>query len=163
MYKFSSNPVVLELIKSHKERSINLDNLRPIKLENGIKMCAWCTQNKLSHGNQKYCCVDCRESAMAWAYPQKEEALYFLLERQGWQCNVCRHAYPKYTGTGSKLYSMRRLKRASLPERKPEVDHIIPIYKGGSSIGLENHQALCYTCHKAKTKIDNSGKRRKDG
>jgi 5-methylcytosine-specific restriction endonuclease McrA len=36
----------------------------------------------------------------------------------------------------------------------PEVDHIIPIYKGGPSIGLSNHQVICYTCHKKKTKED---------
>lgn len=160
MYKPSLNPKVEELTKSHRDRSINLELLRAIKTEDGKKMCAWCAQGQLHHGNQKYCTDNCRDSATAWAYPQKEEALYFLLQRQGWKCNLCSHAYPEPT-TPSKWYTMKRLKRASLPERKPEVDHIVPVYKGGTSIGLDNHQAICYTCHKAKTRIDNSGKRAK--
>lgn len=42
-----------------------------------------------------------------------------------------------------------------------EVDHILAISKGGQSVGLDNHQAICYSCHKEKTKKDLSGKRRK--
>jgi 5-methylcytosine-specific restriction endonuclease McrA len=45
-------------------------------------------------------------------------------------------------------------------DRKPEIDHIHPISKGGAALGLDNHQAICYTCHKAKTSVDNSGPRK---
>lgn len=45
-------------------------------------------------------------------------------------------------------------------ERLPEVDHIVPFAKGGQAIGFDNHQALCYSCHKTKSKLDNSGPRK---
>lgn len=49
---------------------------------------------------------------------------------------------------------MKRIKRQSPGARKPEVDHIIPIFKGGTSIGLDNHQVICNACHKLKTAAD---------
>lgn len=62
-------------------------------------------------------------------------------------------------------YVVKRLKSVLASNKethplRPEVDHIIPIHKGGISLGLENHQAICYTCHKAKSKVDNSGPRK---
>jgi 5-methylcytosine-specific restriction endonuclease McrA len=38
--------------------------------------------------------------------------------------------------------------------KKPEVDHIVPIALGGDTVGFDNHQILCYDCHKCKTKVD---------
>lgn len=162
MFKPSRNPKVAELTKSHRERSINLDLLKAIVVElpnhKTERRCAWCAEIKLNHGNQKYCSPNCSQSAMAWAYPQKEEALFLLLKRQDNKCNICGY---QYSVSGDGYYSMmKRLKRNAPSERKPEVDHIVPISRGGASLGLENHQAICYSCHKAKTKIDNSGKRK---
>ena len=34
-----------------------------------------------------------------------------------------------------------------------QVDHITPLFKGGTN-DVENLQALCYPCHKDKTRID---------
>lgn len=31
------------------------------------------------------------------------------------------------------------------------VDHIIPIFRGGAGVGIENIQVLCVKCHKKKT------------
>ena len=59
------------------------------------------------------------------------------------------------------IWVTRKLKEIISKDLKPEVDHIIPIFKGGESLGLDNHQVICYTCHKAKTKKDVSGKRKK--
>ena len=59
------------------------------------------------------------------------------------------------------FYFMNRFKLKVPAKENPEVDHIVPIYKGGQSLGLDNHQCICYTCHKAKSKIDNSGPRKK--
>jgi len=140
-------------------------------------MCAWCAQKELFHGNQKYCCNQCSKSAMAWAYPQKEDALGFLLERQNWKCAGCQYDYKPVLQavidrdvhfTHGKGYAsfgdlpwhyFKRLKNRVPKEYRPEVDHIIPIYKGGASLGLDNHQAICYSCHKTKTAQDLSGKR----
>lgn len=172
MHKKSGNPKVEELTKSCRARHTNLDGLKAIKLESGQRLCAWCAEGKLHHGNQKYCSQDCSQSAMAWAYPQKEEALFFLLVRQEWKCNVCKHDYrslaenihqqyySRYGGAehqfGEKYdyYLVKVLKSRCDKEHRLEVDHIIPIFKNGNSLGIDNHQAICYTCHKTKTSKD---------
>lgn len=174
------NPKIAELSKSYKERSFNLANLKVIKISTGEhtkpeRFCAWCATEKLTHGNQKYCSNNCSTSAMAWAYPQKEDSLGMLLIAQEWKCKLCQFDYLPimqgiisrewhfYKGALNDLpwHYFKRLKGACLKKNKPEVDHIEPIYKGGQTIGLENHQAICYTCHKAKTSTDLSGKRAK--
>lgn len=184
MFKRSNNPKVEELTKSCKERSTNLDNLRAIKIEldgKTTRKCAWCAEGTLTHGNQKYCTTECSTSAMAWAYPQKEDALRYLLAAQDWKCKTCQYDYrptiteiykrdrDKYSDHGevtdeelSKIswYYLKRLKYKIPKINKPEVDHVVPIYKGGHSLGLDNHQAICYSCHKAKTSKDLSGKRK---
>lgn len=104
--------------------------------------------------------------------------------RQGFKCNICAFDYgaivealfrlPKIPYGASEVkdtwrttfsyWLMVRLKSDLQAYDKPhrlEVDHIVPIYKGGQSLGLENHQAICYTCHKTKTSKDLSGKRKK--
>lgn len=181
MWKPSKNPKVEELTKSYRDRSYNLSCLLAIKLPElnakgkNRRMCAWCTESELFHGNQKYCSQECSNSAMAWAYPQKENALLFLLQKQDWKCASCQFDYKAMVdyilaeekrrsptlNPGLFWYHMKRLKDKIAPERKPEVDHIVPISRGGESLGLFNHQAICYTCHKTKTKVDNSGPRRK--
>lgn len=173
MFKKSGNPKIEELTKSHKDRRINLSSIGVIKID-GLRKCVWCAEGILSHGNQKYCSTLCSSSAWAWANPQKEEGLNHLLIRQGWKCNTCQydwrplaeqifikmHSYGdgrfdgSVFGTEVEWGLMKRLKAKALKEFAPEVDHIVPIYKGGQSLGLDNHQAICYTCHKAKTKQD---------
>lgn len=41
-----------------------------------------------------------------------------------------------------------------LSKVKTELDHIIPVHKGGGGSWLSNYQLLCVDCHKAKTKQD---------
>jgi hypothetical protein len=185
MFKNSGNPKVKELTKSIRERSYNLSSLKPIKSEElnekgkPKRFCAWCAIEEVFHFNRKYCSSSCSTSAMAWAYPQKEDALRFLLVRQDWKCAHCSYDYsiimdelikkertrrPYVVENKAPIeelpwYYFKRLKRATPKNHKPEVDHIVPIYKGGESLGLDNHNILCYTCHKNKTKIDLSGKR----
>lgn len=55
---------------------------------------------------------------------------------------------------------MKALKRHLDAKLRPEVDHVVPIFKGGNSLGLGNHQILCALCHKAKTKADVTGTKR---
>jgi 5-methylcytosine-specific restriction endonuclease McrA len=179
VFKKSNNPKVEELTKSVKERSYNLSCLQAIKLEElnakgkPKRLCAWCCENELFHGNQKYCSQNCSDNGMAWAYPQKENSLKFLLMRQDYKCNHCQYDYRPLleeiaNRSGSKFNVddlgwgyFKRLKLNCPFDRIPEVDHIIPIYKGGESLGNSNHQCICYTCHKIKSKIDNSGPRKK--
>jgi hypothetical protein len=116
---------------------------------------------------------------MAHFYPQKEDALGFLLVKQDWKCAHCLYDYkpiiqemltaekikypsaPTLSLDSLPWYYIKRLKKKVLKEYRPEVDHILAISRGGASLGLDNHQVLCYSCHKKKTKIDLSGKRTK--
>jgi hypothetical protein len=170
MYKQSSNPKVEELTKNCKERRVNLSSLRVVKTPEGKRFCVWCMSVELHHGNQKYCSSACSDSAMAWANPQKEDALKFLLARQDYKCASCGFDYKPamqeviaHARHHSKVscdwdtlpwHYFKRLKDRVMPDRKPEVDHIIPIFKGGCSLGLANTEVKCYLCHKAKTKKD---------
>jgi hypothetical protein len=173
MFKPSKNPFVAEMTKTHKKRHFNLTNLKALKID-GKRFCAWCTEGALHHGNQKYCSPICSASASAWARPQQEDGLGFLLFRQDYKCKGCAHDYlPLLTqiieadqGRYSTMkrtdpkteyvfwYYFKRLKYKVAEELRPEVDHIVPIFKGGSSLGLDNHQVICYTCHKKKTAQD---------
>lgn len=184
-YKKSPNPKIEELTKSHTERTVPLDSIKAIRLEDGTRLCVWCQTNKLgTHHNQKYCGTECSNQAMAWAYPQKEQGLGYLLLKQDYCCNICQHDWKPFIEDNiiGKTYGTKgieaqgwrerfvwavikrfksRINRSETKHLRPEVDHIEPIYKGGQSIGLDNHQAICYGCHKAKSKVDNSGPRKK--
>jgi hypothetical protein len=175
MFKPSNNPKVLELTKSCTSRHLNLDLIQPLISPEGIKLCAWCLSVKTK--GPKYCGKDCAKSARAHFYPQNEESLNYLLIRQDFKCADCKYDWkplieqllingrvydkPKDYKTELSYWLMRRIKSKSPKEYRPEVDHIIPIYKGGTPLGQENHQILCFSCHKAKSKVDNSGKRTK--
>lgn len=181
MFKPSKNPQVEQLTKSRSKREYPISGLKYVIREDGTKGCIWCGDPlKTKHHAQRYCGDKmCPKSAYAWGYPQKEEGLNFLLLKQNFCCAACGYDYKplieteiigKYYGTSKdycdwrtelNFYLMKRLKRHAPKDRKPEVDHIIPIYKGGQALGLDNHQAICYLCHKTKTKADNSGPRKK--
>lgn len=177
MYLKSSNPQIDELTKTHKERRINLSNLDLIKLDDR-KLCVWCL-SPLKGRQYKWCSRKCATNAWAWANPQKEAGLQILLVRQEFKCLSCKYDYlphlleiaknPYYKRFSdvSKIkleFStalMRRLKEKVGKNLRPEVDHVIPISKGGEPIGFSNHQILCFSCHKIKSKHDNSGPRKK--
>lgn len=181
MFKPSGNPKVKEITETWRERSYQLSLLKVIKLPElnsrgkTKRLCVWCAVNEV-HGNQKYCNMLCMNSAMSWCYPQKEDGLRFLLIRQDWKCSGCQFDYlPVFKDIllndrhyASKdfdpdiiaWYYFKRLKKKVPLERRPEVDHIRPIYLGGESLGISNHQILCYLCHKIKTSSDLSGKRK---
>lgn len=172
MFKESKNPKIEELTKSHKERSIQLSSVHAIKIDNK-RFCLWCAEVELKRKNQKYCSPECSRSAMAWAYPQKEENLALLLQKQNYKCNICQFDYApildeivaRFSKTTEKdwrnkysWYIFKYLKSWAGRKRRPEVDHITPIYKGGECLGHGNHQVICYTCHKEKTSKDLSKK-----
>lgn len=176
--KKSNNPIIAELTKSIRKRQTSLEGVKvPITFDGEAKVrwCVWCVEVKLHNRNQKYCSDLCRNSTWAWAYPQKEEGLYYLLQRQQFKCASCQFDYKPTLTELAKEYApwrdfereffwglMKRLKNRMgtiRPDRRPEVDHVIPVSKGGDGLGLDNHECKCYLCHKAKTKVDLSGKR----
>ena len=178
MFVPATNPKIEELTKSYRDRRINLSDLESVKID-GAKCCKWCMA-KLSGKKYAWCSEDCSTMAWVWANPQKEGGLHVLLARQDFKCNTCQFDYMPYvqdslgylnryhqTVDPAKIREkisptlMKILKYKAPSNRLPEVDHIVPIYKGGTPLGLSNHQAICFSCHKAKTKIDLSGKRKK--
>jgi len=179
MWKPTKNPKIEEMTKSFKDRALQLSRY-PVKPgPDGRRMCLWCGEVELKGSKlKKYCSPECSEAIFAWAQPQKENGLHALMVRQDWQCNACHFDYkpirdkvhliyysgrvriPNFGADDSQRY-MKRFKRECPRAHRPEVDHVVPIYKGGQSLGLANHQAICYSCHKTKTKVDLSGKRNK--
>ncbi len=180
MWKPTKNPKIEEVTKSFKDRALQL-SCYPVKPEpDGRRLCLWCGEVELIGSKlKKYCSPECSEAIFTWAQPQKENGLHALLVRQDWKCNICAFDYKPMIekvhlrwygatrrlpvpGRESSERYMKLFKAACPADKKPEVDHIVPIYKGGESLGLANHQAICYSCHKTKTKVDLSGKRSKN-
>lgn len=60
-----------------------------------------------------------------------------VMERDGWRCQECRRSTPKSL-------------RGTFQPRAPEMDHIIPISKGGPHTYL-NTRCLCRECNAAKS------------
>lgn len=160
------NPQVFELTNTSKLRTYSLSNLR---LPEGLtKLCVWCLsplQGKL----RRWCGDECVKEALVWGRPQSYHGLYALLKKQNNKCNLCNLSYEDYINglmpqnsvyRGSNLSSrqievlMKRFRRAVPRSIRPEVDHILAIVLGGKALGLENHQILCASCHKEKTKKD---------
>lgn len=138
----SENPEVIEIIKNCTARRYNLSDIHVKRREDGKRYCLWCDKVKLTHGNRKYCSLTCSNSAFASMNPQQVTGRNFLLEKQENKCNNCSFDFKTI------------VKVACIVGRTPEVDHIIPIALGGQSLGFDNHQVLCYDCHKTKTKKD---------
>ena len=161
--KPTKNPWIIKFTETSKDRECALTRIPFIVREDGSNGCIWCGDPlKSKHPSTRYCKdKECSEAAYMWGYPQRKEAMLYLLKEQDFKCNDCGHDYKKYLdfkeGTNLKVWHYRRVKKKIPLEFRPEVDHIIPIMSGGQSLGLDNHQVLCYTCHKKKTKEDVKG------
>lgn len=181
--KKSENPLVDEITKTYTKRVYHLSSL---KLPEGLKKCCvWCLKDLSGTLSRRWCGdAECVNSALAWSNPQKEYGLGVLLLRQNFKCNHCSFDYGAVVESfyaGPKIpYGLKEVKNtwrttfsywlvhklkqhmhAHDPMHKPEVDHVVPIYKGGLSLNVDNLNCLCYACHKVKTKSDLSGKRKK--
>lgn len=168
------NPKVTELKKGDGRRYTNATNFKKI-IKDGLKYCAWCGENRVS-GNRKYCNDACRDNCYAFIAPQKEYGLEYHLQTQDFKCADCKFDYRQTMDKMNTAYKKRGLKgwdecdieaspyyfsrlkyRVEIEHgrnKKPEVDHIVPIALGGDPVGFDNHQVLCYDCHKNKTKLD---------
>lgn len=176
------NPQIAEITTTYKKRVFNLSDIR---LPQGVyKKCVWCL-GPLKGAQRRWCGDDCLNEASAWGNPQKEYGLGVLLIRQNFKCNICAYDWGAivegiYAGEAKRPYGWveakdtwrfkfnfwlaKKLKYVMAKtdkDRRLEVDHILAISKGGQSVGLGNHQAICHLCHKEKTKVDNSGPRGK--
>lgn len=179
--KECKNPLIPEITRTYKKRMYSLSLL---KLPEGLKKkCVWCIE-PLKGRQRRWCSDECVNSATAWAYPQKEHALGVLLIRQNFKCQACQFDWGaiieamylrpripygisvakdnwRTTFCYSLVHKLKDEMHLNNKSHRVEIDHIVPISKGGVSLGLDNHRALCYDCHKIKTKQDLSGKRPK--
>jgi len=179
--KTCQNPLIPEITKTYKKRNYNLSDL---DLPQGVyRKCVWCL-GSLPSNRRRWCSDECVDTASAWANPQKEYGLGILLIRQNFKCNTCAfdwgsvieelYRQPRMPYGLSEVkniwrekfsyYISRKLKMVMAdtdPDHRPEVDHILAISKGGQALGFDNHQVFCTLCHRSKTKIDNSGPRKK--
>lgn len=167
------NPKVNELKKGDGRRNINAERFKKI-VKDGVSYCAWCSDKPVT-GNRKYCNDQCRDNCYAFINPQKELGLEYLLQSQDLRCAGCNFDYKPMIDNISEKYRKRNIRgfeeegysnirlfkllKAVVENlhgrgKKPEVDHIVPIALGGDPVGFDNHQVLCYDCHKDKTKID---------
>ena len=167
------NPKVTELKKGDGRRHINADSFKKV-IKDGLKYCAWCAEGRVT-GNRKYCNDICRDNCYAFIHPQKELGLEYHLQSQDFKCADCKFDYKPMIDNMTKKYEARnicgycedgranerlfkRLKNMTENlhgrDKKPEVDHIVPVALGGDPVGFDNHQVLCYECHKNKTKTD---------
>lgn len=160
--KKCQNDWILETTKIYKKRKIALSSI-PYPIRNdGKKGCIWCCDKLKDHHSARYCNDPmCKVWAQIWADPQCDISVHFLLKKQNYLCGMCHYDYSIKLKEISKNYDTKFSKRfiAMLKNRlpydlSPEVDHIIPILTGGISLGVGNHQVLCYSCHKIKTKED---------
>jgi 5-methylcytosine-specific restriction endonuclease McrA len=175
MWTKPTNPTVIKLTETVRKRRKNLTPIKAPIGEDRKALCAWCV-GPLRGKQRKWCGASCSDSAYAWANPQSEYGLAHLLARQGFKCVSCNYDWnplaqsllgtrgiPKGLDklTQFNIRLIKALKRNSPIGTKPEVDHIHPIARGGNALGHDNHQGICTQCHKAKSKVDNSGPRSK--
>lgn len=99
-----------------------------------------------------YCSAKCLKKAMGRLKPRNHqqrakkygvEYRYFsdmtILKRDGWQCYICGCSTPKEL-------------RGTYENNAPEIDHIIPLSKGGSHT-KDNVRCCCRACNLAKTNM----------
>ena len=59
-----------------------------------------------------------------------------VFDRDGWRCRACHRSTPPEL-------------RGTFEDRAPELDHVVPLSKGGDH-SMENTQCLCRACNMKK-------------
>ena len=118
------NPRIEKTLNS-KDRYLALGKLPRIP-----GLCKWCFKRPNKTFRHQYCSEDCQLSAEIFCYPQGSLSRSYLFQKQN---GICAHCPYEFKGNDS------------------EVDHVQPIFKGGTALGSANHQLLCKVCHLKKT------------
>lgn len=142
------HPDVRKLIHSQDGRRFNLSSIKTFFVSANQKYCKWCREEPTKSKRSMYCSDLCASSA--WLYCNPAKQVDRILKHQGNKCASCDFDYSPgwaYDEKGLTDWDYQQ-------KHRPEVDHIVPIYKGGSAFDPKNLQVLCRNCHKEKTKID---------
>lgn len=113
------------------QKSLSVNDLFP-KLKSGNCSCG--CGRKLTGRQKKWYSKDCLRKSLIQYYIIKGDMSVIreiLFQRDEGYCRAC-----------------------GVFDEKWEADHILPVFKGGSGLGIENYQTLCPYCHKNKTKLD---------
>ena len=122
------------------------------------KFCKWCHEHE-AVGRRFYCSEHCKESALIYCFPQNYFSKKYHLAKQGMKCAICDHVHASWFWAN---FEYARDNDLGEPDRgyclttgelvkTPHLDHIKPIHQGGRSIGLENVQVICESCHYKKS------------
>jgi hypothetical protein len=158
------------LIRNSGSRYMAKDQL---VLRDGL--CAWCEKNEVTDKRRKYCSNDCSMSSDVNCYPQAPQTkAWRLIKIQGCACAGCGTSFEdeireKLVARVAEKKALSEVEwfgesvwvKESTPisfhfmgcnsGEKLQVDHIVPIHKGGAGVGLDNTQVLCRDCHLKKT------------
>jgi len=137
-----------------KYRKNNFPELAPIfdgSRKADPRTCIGCNEifaPRFSANLQQYCNSKCAKKHRRTLYGQRRRALkmsakvceavdpFKVFDRDGWRCQICMVKTP-------------RSKRGSLHDRAPELDHILPLSKGGDH-SYANTQCACRKCNGLK-------------
>lgn len=156
----------------------NSARFMPLKrLQKGIAgECAWCNEKLVPQRRNKYCGLNCRESAFAYCNPQNPGTKAWLfIHAQTCACFVCGEIFDEEWGKRiddhhRHLHDMQAKGWYRDLQKVPyhwigngigdrfQLDHRVPLHKGGRGIGFENVQVICTPCHAKKTAAECSGR-----
>ena len=138
------------------------DNKDVFKIEvgpNGYNLCRYCHKDVLPP-RRTLCSKECAHQwniITNWNYAKK--AVYY---RDHGICAVCKMDCIKVLRDLKKLPKDQRFKQAELlgiplkmmGRKLYDVDHIVPVYKGGGCANLSGLQTLCWKCHLKKSALE---------
>lgn len=151
-------PYALEAIeKKPKVRSFPLSDLPVLR-----GLCCWCNVGTITPPKRRYCSEECIESAMLFCHPQSPAAkMYVLVQLQDCMCPGCGEYFDdqlrERVEDHARRWKLKPGEQVSLGAigygtgHLWHVDHIIPIFRGGRGVCIENIQVLCVPCHTKKT------------
>jgi len=137
-------------IKANKY-SLEVNKAKMMHKTTKVRLCKECNKPFVSeYGNKRsvYCCDGCSHTHMHRIRRQKERAILRkasiesvdaikVFNRDGWKCQLCNK-------------KLRRKDRGTCCDNAPELDHIIPLSKGGEH-SYRNTQCACRKCNSEKS------------
>jgi hypothetical protein len=164
-------PRALELIEKFRyKRSVALAYLEVVD-----KKCCWCNVNDIKPPKRRYCSTNCVSSGWFYANPQDPKCkMWLFINRQNCICYGCGEDFQEEVAQRiiKKREHYDRMKKNYPTENAYwegpvpyhaigdntghiwQVDHIIPMFKGGHGLDLNNIQVLCVPCHKRKSALE---------